>query len=1051
MTVFRAISPALRQARDARREADVNETAGNPLDDVGARSPADRTRPSPMDTPTLCPILVGREASLATTLSFGERSLGGHGGTLLISGEAGIGKSRLVIETISNLCQPGHSPAILRGQCFEQDRSMPFAPLVDLLRAWLESTNPQTVADALAPIAADVSLLLPELKMLFPTSNQPTPARNLEVDKRRLIHSLVHLLADTVAARPALVVVEDVHWADGATLEFLLQLARRARGRPLSVLVTYRSEDTSPGLQHFLASLDRERLASEITLGPLSVTDVDEMLRKTFSQQWPVRSEFLHAMWHLTEGNPFFIEEVLKSLVSSGDIFYRYPSWNRKVMSEIRIPRSVRDAVHVRIQPLSVAARRLLELAAVAGRSFDFMLLQQATGQTEEELLALVKELIAAQLVVEEGNDRFAFRHALTRESIYDELLARERLILHRTIAKTLRQLAAPATDRHITDLAYHSYAGGDWEEAAAYCRRAGERAMALYAPEAAIELFSQALDARARAGLEPLADVLRSRGRCHELVGDFDAARHDFEAVLAAVTAGDPGQEWQALLDLGVLWSGRDYHQGGRYHERAYDVARVSGAQAAVAHSLNFIGNWRLRTERSAEARACHRQALAIFEELDDRPGIAETLSLLGMADHVNGRLTDAATSFRRAIDVAGETDNRQALVFSLATSAVGGLAYHSDLVVPAVSQADSALDGEAAVQLARDIGWRAGEAYALLRLGSCLGAQGDYGRALGAATRALAIAEEIEHRQWMAAAGCSLGALYLDLLDLDLAEQHLERARALSLEIGSSYWYRASAGHLAQARMARNDLSRADAILTEAVSQNTPIDTLAQRVVWEARAELDMHQGDPERALGNVHKLIAASGSDEPVPRLACLLARVLTALNRTAHVAPLLSRAASVADQHGARPMLWRIHALLAEHARADGDEDRSRAHLHMALTVVHTLAGTIDDPEMRGLYLERMAGDLPHREAAGGRNDQPRVASELTAREREVASLVASGRSNRAIADHLVVSERTVESHVSNILSKLEFSSRAQIAAWVVRAELSDAPPSIVQHT
>src|SRR5262249_30094757 len=151
----------------------------------------------------------------------------------------------------------------------------------------------------------------------------------------------------------------------------------------------------------------------------------------------PVRAELLDAIYMLTEGNPFYIEELLKALVAAGDIFYADGAWNRKPLAELRIPRSLHDAVQQRVAQLSDGARRVVELAAVVGRRFDFALLQRLAHLDERELLGLIKELIAAQLVVEETDERFAFRHALTRQAIYAELLARERAALHRTIAET--------------------------------------------------------------------------------------------------------------------------------------------------------------------------------------------------------------------------------------------------------------------------------------------------------------------------------------------------------------------------------------------------------------------------------------------------------------------------------------------------------------------------------------------------------------------------------------------------------------------------------------
>src|SRR5205085_8517984 len=179
-------------------------------------------------------------------------------------------------------------------------------------------------------------------------------------------------------------------------------------------------------------------------------------------------------------------------------------------------------------------ARELLALAAVAGRRFDFTLLQRVMQRDEHQLLLLIKELIDAQLVVEESDELFAFRHALTRQAIYTELLARERKALHRTIAITMEQLyvsGRPLHDTHLADLAYHFYEAGTWEKALEYAQRAGEKAQTLYAPYATIDHFSHALDATSHLSVEPTATLFRARGMAYEILGEFEHARADYEA----------------------------------------------------------------------------------------------------------------------------------------------------------------------------------------------------------------------------------------------------------------------------------------------------------------------------------------------------------------------------------------------------------------------------------------------------------------------------------------------------------------------------------------
>ena len=195
----------------------------------------------------------------------------------------------------------------------------------------------------------------------------------------------------------------------------------------------------------------------------MMLSAIFEQRHTAFDMRRFLHRELLEALYTLTEGNPFFVEEILSSLIAAGDIFYVRGYWNRRAGTQVSIPQSVQDAVQQRTAHVSEEARYVLTLAAVAGRHFDFALLQQLTQYEEHQLLLLMKELVSAQLVVEESADQFAFRHALTRRAIYTQLLARERSLLHLTIAQTMEHQASATTDAHLEDLAYHFYQASTW------------------------------------------------------------------------------------------------------------------------------------------------------------------------------------------------------------------------------------------------------------------------------------------------------------------------------------------------------------------------------------------------------------------------------------------------------------------------------------------------------------------------------------------------------------------------------------------------------------
>jgi predicted ATPase len=1005
----------------------------------------------PIDFPIVCPIVIGRTSELSALHLLLARARNGEGQVVLLSGEAGIGKSRLVVEVKTRAAAQGF--LLFQGQCFPTDRSCPYAPLLEVLRSHFATSSPEQVAAEMGSLASALSPLLPDL-LPWPSELPPLPPLAPEQEKQRLFAALAHLFLRQATQQSALLIVEDLHWSDQTSLDFLHFLARRCAASPLLVLLTYRSDDVHSNLSHFLAQLDRERLAQEMALTPLTRTDVSAMLsaifalrRSAFTVRPMTQDELLDALYALTEGNPFFVEELLKSLIEAGDIVYEQGQGPRKEREEWHIPRSVQDAIELRTAQLSEDARQVLNLAAVAGRHFDFALLQELIYQDEARLMRLLKELIAAQLVIEESAERFAFRHALTRQVVSAQLLVRERKTLHRTIAETLERLYALSIETHLAELASHFFEAGAWEQALLYGQRAGEGAQALYTPQTAALHFTRALEAARQLSLTPATSLYRARGLAYETLGDFEQARADFETTLQlANAASDRHAEWQVLLDLGLLWAGRDYVQSGDYYQRALALARTMDDPSTLAHSLNRLGNWHLNVEQPQEALRCHQEALATFQALSDRRGKAATLDLLGMASFLSGDLIQGATSCQQAIVLSQELDDRPQLISSLVTLMMCGGVYETGTVVPAaVDFADALHCGEQALKIAGEIGSRSDEAHTLIQMAMCLGPRGEYAQALEVAQRGLAIAEEIEHRQWMAAGHRAVGALFLDLLEPSEAKPHLEQALALARDVGSRNWIRIISGFLASVYLLQGDQASADSILRAALEPNAAMHTLGQRLVWAARTELVLARGDPDLALHITDQLLASAvglSSEASIPHLAKLRGEALIRQKQAAEAEIILQNARSTARTYGLRPLLWRIDLTLGKLAHAQRRYEEAERRFAEALELLQGLANSVPDQALQQHFLQHAHALFPHTRQPSPHRLAKKTFEGLTQREREVAALIAQGKSNREIADSLVVTPHTIETHVSSILSKLYFTSRTQIAVWATEKGLTN---------
>jgi predicted ATPase len=605
-----------------------------------------------LTAPVISPTTFGRQPQLAHLGQLVDLLANGRGGTVLVTGEAGIGRSRLVAE--ARALASSHGVRVLQGSAFELDQALPYGPIIDLLRAFIAGKKSDAVVYELGPALVSLSRLLPVFAAWLPSDADPMAAPVWD-QNQQLLQGLLLAFDRLMLRGPTMIVVEDIHWADEASLELLLHLARSATTRPLLLLVTLRPDDAGSSVVAWRDTIERQRLSIELPVTPLDRADVDAMVHSIVGDT--LSSHLLETIAGLTEGNPFFIEEVARTAVLADETRLRPDA--------MRVPRSVHDAVQRRVNGLGEATRRTIQVAAVAGRRFEFGLLQLVLGAEERDLLPILRELIAAHLVVEDADERFAFRHALTRQAVYADLLGRERRILHAEVLAAVEQLMDSQDGIPAEELSYHAHAAADWIKAVKYGKVAGDRALSMHAPRAAVEHFTRAIDSAEKLGERPAAEVLRGRGQAYHDLGEFPLAQADYENALATATT-DKRLACQLLLDLNLLWSGRDYSVAGEYAERALAAARDLDDSGCIARSLDRVGNWQMNIGKVPEALDYQRQALDVLESMGDRRGVADTLNLLGMTS----AFIDPEQSFAyytRAIPLLREFDDRQGLTTAL------------------------------------------------------------------------------------------------------------------------------------------------------------------------------------------------------------------------------------------------------------------------------------------------------------------------------------------------------------------------------------------------
>ena len=575
---------------------------------------------------------------------------------------------------------------VLAGHCYDHRSTPPYGPWIGLIGDF-ETDDSSPVPP---PILSDET------------------ARSSVDSQDALFADVSGFLSRLAAQRPLVIILEDLHWSDPASLDLLRFLVRRLNREPILIVGSYRDDDLTRGhpLSGALPTLVREGSAFLTTLRRLQPASTRAIVGRLY--HLPTVDEGLLSTYlqRLSEGNPFYIHELLQDFEETSVLVRSEAGWVLGDLPQAQVPSLIQHVIDARLSRLSDSTRRMLEIGAVIGQEIPLDLWSAVSDETSDSMISAVAEATGAHVLYESADGRgLRFSHSLVREAVYSRVVLPLRQVLHRRIAEWLE--AQPRAEPY--DVSYH-YARADDPRAINWLVGAGGRARLQHAPQAAIEMLSGAESLAQRHNLElPLA-ARRERALAFDTIGNFDAARTDLEAVLQfARSRGDWQAEWQALVDLGQLWSSRDYAKTGDLFQRALEIARAAGDDSVIAYSLNRIGNWHLNVERPADAFRLHQEALSLFERLDDREGVAATTDHLGLASYFTGDLVGGTDYFRRAVELFREADNRLAIASSLTVMTMRGVTYQTDtMIVDRATPLECAADGEAALEISREIGWQ-------------------------------------------------------------------------------------------------------------------------------------------------------------------------------------------------------------------------------------------------------------------------------------------------------------------------------------------------------
>ncbi|GAC1418300.1 MAG: hypothetical protein NVSMB5_09640 [Candidatus Velthaea sp.] len=912
----------------------------------------------------LCREFVGRTIELEFLLGRAGRVTDGRGTALLVYGSAGIGKSRLVREAGDTLERQGMRVA--SAACWEYG-SPPYAPLISIAR------------DLGAHKAAQ----------LLATEGTDADTKSVNERNRRFTEFATDLAA-AAASKPCVAIIEDIHWADRATLELLHYLGAALKDSPLAFILTMRSDEDleDTGAERLVSSIQRDVDAS-IELDVLSAAEMRVLLISAIRDDGRrVPAVALEEIAELSDFRPFHAEELLRGLLER-------QSRSRTDPTSL-VPRTLRATVRERLSSLSESDRTTLAYAAVIGRRFRAAFLAELTGESLPATLLTLRHGRNLQLIGEDPDgETFVFRHALTREVVYGEILLAEARALHRRIAE---RLEASAGDADLIAIAYHAWRSGDMALAESWNEKAGDASFALLAHVDAIKHYDRAVNAAqapARRGA-----IARKLAQALYIIGSLDESIPWLERAGAEFTiAGDT-----EAAHFSALQRARALVEGGRFEEGvtlAQATARALAADGAADHlryqAETMSASLLTQLNRANEAMV-HLEAASLLstdrvesEWVGRHKGIrAHTLATLG-------RFDESREAFAEAELFARNIDNGDLLVRTLNNWA--NLETEVGDVRAAHTRFTTALATARAMQSGRLIAWLGqNAAFTALLSGE-----------LATAGALLAEASSIDHgvatvQNWIGATKIRIATIsgnrtLVDRLDeetLYLDAVALGEARSIAVVAGAIAARRLLEGGDVAA-IVRDALPR----LNDASDAQWLLDVVPRAVpdcIPAARALLVLNAQHPQAAGSRAHLLLFD--------------ARVALRQRRKADAEALARDAITEFKTLG-----FAIEEAYAREVRGnikDAVEAFRRMGAHAEVARLTATDGA-----------ERKRGD-----------------STLTARERQTAALIGAGKSNREVAEALVISERTVETHVASIFSKLGVTNRRELAKLLAAAQ--DSP-------
>jgi DNA-binding SARP family transcriptional activator len=919
----------------------------------------DRAHPAPRPALVAGTSLVGRTQEWLALQEAWKDAAAGRPHLLLLSGEAGIGKTRLAEELLTWVARQGNATASTR--CYPLQEEIAYAPVA----AWLR-------ADAIRPGLANLSnIWLSEVSRLVPNlledhSDISPPGPLVERwQQQRLFEALARAILGT--GRPLLLLLDDIHWCDRETLTFLHYLLLFNPQAPLLLVATMRSEEVTPEhpLTSWLLTLRRDRLVTECPLAPLDATATALLARQVAGRDLPV--SLASVLYQETEGNPLFVVETVRAGVLERQrepLPTHLTSNDEGASTAPLIPATIQAVIAARLAQLSPGARAVVSIAAVIGRSFTFDVLLRASEQDEDALVQTLDEVWQRRIVREQGRDAYDFSHEKLREGAYLALSSARRRLLHRSVLTALQAMDAPAAQ-----LAYHAFHAGLKDLTFHFSIVAGDDALRLGALHEAVASYEQAQhvlveyesipDERHSLSLDKVHHLYLQLGRAYELTSEHQKAQGVYEAMLAfARTKHIPTMECAALNHLAMLanWQHLNIERAAALLQQAHQVAEQSGDSVGLAETEWGLAQMNYYLVNAQETLLHGEQALALARSCGQQELVARSLNVLAYAYELLGRLEEVDTHMEEARAVYAALGNRAMEVDCLCLLAYARI--FSGRLQEGLEAARSAYASSI------EMGNTWGEHYSGLQLTYGLREIGAYSEALEVVRHSLTLAGTLDFPPLLIYSHYISGLVQGTLFALEDACTSLDKAAALNEHIKGIPRSRLfseiiAATYCLSYALAEEWTQAHEYALQAQEARGDHVPYRWSPTLWYETQAL-VRAGDIEVAEQGVRRfgeLAERGGKMNARDRIAYLqsLAAVTSAQGAINQAIAHLEAAAHLAREIGLPGELWLIKATLAGLYQENGETLQARSALARAAEIVRSLANAIQDRHLRKTFL------------------------------------------------------------------------------------------------